>query len=42
MAQDIDVLCGRLSLSEGEKEGIQIHEGELTEGRAKIAKSLMG
>jgi hypothetical protein len=39
---DIDLLCGRLSLSEGEKEGIQITEGEITKERAKVARCLVG
>lgn len=39
---DIELLCGRLTLSEGEKEGIEINEGEINVGREKVAHCLVG
>lgn len=42
MATDIDELCGQLTLSEGEQEGIHIEEGEISMMRAKVARSLVG
>ncbi|GLT69909.1 hypothetical protein SLA2020_420210 [Shorea laevis] len=42
METDLDVLCGRLSLSEKEKEGIHISEGEVTVGKTKLARCLVG
>lgn len=42
MAAEIESLCGRLSLSGGEQEGIQILDEELSEGRAQMARSLVG
>ncbi|GLT62155.1 hypothetical protein SLA2020_348130 [Shorea laevis] len=42
MATELDELCGRLTLSEGEKEGIQIEEGEISVMRDKVARSLVG
>lgn len=42
LVSDINELCGKLTLSEGEKEGIQIHAGEITAVREKVAKCLVG
>jgi hypothetical protein len=42
MADEIERLCSKVSLTEGEKEGIQVHEGEIAEGREIGEKCLVG
>ncbi|GLT77767.1 hypothetical protein SLA2020_493250 [Shorea laevis] len=42
MASEIEELCGKLTLSEGEKEGIPIHAGELSAVKEKVERCLVG
>jgi hypothetical protein len=42
MAEELEELCGNISLSEGEKSGIKIAEGEIVEAREKGARCLVG
>jgi hypothetical protein len=42
MADKIERLCSKVSLTEGEKEGIQVHEGEIAEGREIGERCLVG
>lgn len=41
MANDLEDLCGKISLTEGEKIGIQVEEGEVAEGRKVGGKCLV-
>jgi hypothetical protein len=42
MADEIERLCSKVSLTEGEKEGIQVLEGEIVEGREIGERCLVG
>ncbi|XP_059441137.1 uncharacterized protein LOC132173616 [Corylus avellana] len=42
MEEELETLCGKISLTEGEKVGLKICEGEIAEGRAKGARCLVG
>jgi hypothetical protein len=42
MAEELEDLCGNISLSEGEKSGIRIQEGEIAEAREKGTRCLVG
>jgi hypothetical protein len=42
MAEQLEELCGNISLSEGEKAGITITEGEIEEVRAQGGRCLVG
>jgi hypothetical protein len=42
MTDAIERLCSKVSLTEGEKEGIQVQEGEIAEGRELGARCLVG
>jgi hypothetical protein len=42
MAGELEELCGNCSLSEGEKSGIKIAEGEIVEAREKGVRCLVG
>jgi hypothetical protein len=42
MAEELEELCGNISLTEGEKSGINISEGEVVEAREKGTRCLVG
>ena len=42
MAEELEDLCGNISLSEGEKFGIRIQEGEIAEARERGTRCLVG
>jgi hypothetical protein len=42
MAEDIERLCKRISLTEGEKKGISVHEGDTTKLQGKADRCLVG
>lgn len=42
MADELEELCSKISLTEGEKIGIQVEEGEIAEGRVVGGKCLVG
>lgn len=42
MGDDLETLCGRISLIGGEQVGIKISEGEIVDGREKGERCLVG
>lgn len=42
MSEEIENMCGRISLTEEEKEGISVTKGEIADGRKKGELCLVG
>jgi hypothetical protein len=42
MTEELEKLCGRVSLTDGEKQGLTIEEGEIADGREKVGRCLVG
>ena len=42
MADEIEELCGKVSLNEGEKHGLKIVEGEISEAQEQGKRCLVG